>query len=52
MKNVNFLLGIAIFLAIIWIIASVTRFIAGALLNMFLVVAVVLFVIWLVRRIM
>lgn len=51
MKNLNYLLGIAVVLIIIWIVASLTRFLAGALLNLLLIVAVILLVVWAVRKI-
>ena len=42
------LLGIAILLIVIWIIARVVGFLAGALLNLLWIIALVLFVIWLI----
>lgn len=51
MKNLNYLLGIAVLLIVIWVAATVTRFIAGALLNLLLVAALVLLVVWGIRRI-
>ena len=50
MKNLNYLLGIAVVLIVLWVVATVTRFLAGALLNMLLLVAVVLLIVWAVRR--
>lgn len=46
------LLWIAIALIVIWLIASVTKFIAGALLHVFWIIAVVLFLVWLVRKVL
>lgn len=50
MKNLNWLVAVAVLLIIIWIVASITRFIAGALLNLLLVVAVILLVVWGIRK--
>lgn len=46
------LLWIAVALIIIWVIASVTKFIAGALLHVLWIIAVVLFLVWLVRKVL
>lgn len=51
MKNVSLLVIAAVGLIIIWIVATVTRFLAGVLLNLLLVAAVILLIIWAVRRI-
>ncbi len=51
MKNLNLLLGIAIVLIVVWVLATVTRFLAGALLNLLLVAAVILLIVWAVRRV-
>ena len=45
------LLWIAILLIVIWLIASVTKWVVGALLHVLWIVAVVLFIAWLVRKI-
>lgn len=45
------LLWIAIALVILWVIASVTKAIVGAALHVLWIVAVVLFIAWLVRKI-
>lgn len=50
MKNVNTLVVIAIVLIMVWILASITRFLAGALLNLLLVVAVILLIVWAVGK--
>jgi hypothetical protein len=50
MRNLNYLLGAAIVLIVIWVLATVTRFIAGALLNLLLFLALILLVVWAVRR--
>jgi hypothetical protein len=41
------LLYIAILLIVIWVVARIVGFVAGALLNLLWIVALVLFVIWL-----
>lgn len=46
------LLWIAVALIIIWVVASVTKFIAGALLHVLWIIAVVLFLVWLVRKVL
>jgi hypothetical protein len=51
MKNLNFLLVIAVVLVVLWVIASVTRFIVGAMLNLLLVFAVILLILWAYRKI-
>jgi hypothetical protein len=50
MRNLNYLLAIAAVLVVIWIVASVTRFIVGAMLHLLLIVAVVLIAIWAIRK--
>lgn len=50
MMNMNSVLTLAVILIVIWIIASITKFIAGALLNLLLLAAVVLLLVWAVRR--
>jgi hypothetical protein len=45
------LLWVAVVLIIIWVIAGVTKWVAGALLHVLWVVAVILFLVWLVRKI-
>lgn len=45
------LLWIAIVLIIVWLIASITKWVAGALLHVLWIVAVVLFITWLVRKV-
>lgn len=45
------LLWIAILLVVVWLIASITKWVAGALLHVLWIVAVVLFIAWLVRKI-
>jgi hypothetical protein len=51
MKNLNILLVIAVVLVVLWVIASVTRFIVGAMLNLLLVFAVILLILWAYRKI-
>lgn len=51
MKNLNSLLVLAIVLILIWLVASVTRFVAGALLNLLLVGGVILLIVWGIRKI-
>lgn len=51
MKSLNSLLVLAVVLIAIWVLASVTKFIAGALLNLLLVAAVVVLLVWGYRRI-
>lgn len=51
MKNLNSLLVLAIALILIWLVASVTRFVAGALLNLLLVGGVILLIVWGIRKI-
>lgn len=51
MRNLNYLVAIAVVLVIVWVLATVTRFIVGAMLNLLLVVAVILLVVWAVRRV-
>lgn len=46
MKGINAILALAIVLILIWVLASVTRFIAGAMLNLLLVAALVLLIYW------
>jgi hypothetical protein len=50
MNKFNSLLGIAVILAVIWVVATATRFVAGVLLNLVLVAAVIFFGLWLFRR--
>lgn len=47
----NNLLWIAILLIILWVIASVTKFVVGAVLHLLWVLALVLLVIWVIRKI-
>ncbi|CAN5684881.1 hypothetical protein BH23GEM3_BH23GEM3_05220 [soil metagenome] len=42
------LLGIAILLIVIWAVARIVGFVAGAMLNLLWIVALVLLVIWLI----
>jgi hypothetical protein len=51
MRNLNFLLVIAIVLVVIWVIASITRFVVGAMLHLLLVLAIILLIVWAIRRI-
>jgi hypothetical protein len=51
MRNLNFLLVIAIALVVIWVIASITRFVVGAMLHLLLVLAIILLIVWAIRRI-
>ncbi|MFL6530178.1 MAG: DUF5670 family protein [Chthoniobacterales bacterium] len=46
----NSLIWIAILLVIIWVVALVVLKITGAILHLLLIVAVVLFVVWLIRK--
>lgn len=45
------LLWIAVVLIIIWVVASVTKWVVGAALHVLWIVAVVLFIAWLVRKV-
>lgn len=47
----NNLLWIAIVLILLWVVASVTKFVVGAMLHLLWIVAIVLLVIWLIRKI-
>lgn len=47
----NSLLYLAILLVVIWVVARVVGFVAGALLNLLFAVAVVLVIVWLFRRV-
>ena len=47
----NNLLWIAIALIVLWVIASVTKFVVGAVLHLFWVLAIILLVVWAVRKI-
>lgn len=47
----NNLLWIAVVLILIWIVASFTKFVAGALLHLLLVVAVILLAVWAFRKV-
>ncbi len=47
----NNLLWIAGLLVIIWIVAAVTEFVVGAVLNLLWIVALILIAIWVVRKI-
>lgn len=47
----NNLLWIAVVLIILWIVASVTKFVVGAVLHLLLVVAVILLAVWAFRKI-
>jgi hypothetical protein len=50
MRNLNVLLAVAAILAVLWIVGTVTRFIAGVLLNLLWIVAIILLVLWAIRR--
>lgn len=50
MKNINGILLLALLLIVIWIVATVTRFIAGAMLNLLLLASIGLFIVWAFRR--
>lgn len=47
----NNLLWLAIVLVVIWVVASVTKFVVGALVHLLLALAVVLLVIWVIKKI-
>jgi hypothetical protein len=49
--NVNNLLWIAGVLILVWIVAAFTKFIAGALLNLLWVAALILLAVWAFRKI-
>ena len=49
--NVNNLLWIAVVLLVIWVIAAFTKFVAGALLNLLWVAALILLAVWAFRKI-
>lgn len=49
--NLNTLLWIAIVLLVIWVVASVTKFVAGALLHLLWILALILLAVWVVRKI-
>ena len=44
------ILTLAVVLIVIWLVASMTRFLAGALLNVVLLAAIVLFIVWGVQK--
>jgi hypothetical protein len=46
----NNLIWIALLLIIIWVIATVTRVVVGALLHVLWVVALILLIVWVVRK--
>lgn len=50
MKGINTLLALAVLLIVVWVVASVTRFIAGALLNLLLVAGIILLIMWGIRK--
>ena len=45
------LLVLAGLLIVIWVIASVTRFLVGVALNLLLLAAVILVIVWAIRRV-
>jgi hypothetical protein len=47
----NSLLWIAVVLIILWVVASVTKFVVGAMLHLLWILALVLLVIWVIRKI-
>lgn len=47
----NNLLWIAIVLLLIWVVASVTKFVVGAVLHLFWVLALILLAVWVFRKI-
>lgn len=47
----NNLVWIALVLVVIWVIASVTKFVVGAALHLFWVLAVILLLVWAVRKV-
>jgi ABC-type polysaccharide/polyol phosphate export permease len=47
----HYLIWIAIALAVIWVVARVIAGIAGVLLNLLWIVAIIVFVVWLIGRI-
>ena len=49
--GMNNLLWIAIVLIVIWVVAATTKFVVGALLHLFWVLAVILLVVWAVKKI-
>lgn len=50
MKNLNLMLAIAAGLILLWVLATITRFLASTLLNLLVAVAIVLLVVWAIRR--
>ena len=46
----NWLLTLAIVLVVLWIAAEVLGFVVGAALHLLWIAAIVMFVVWLVRR--
>lgn len=50
-SGMNTLLWIAIALVVIWVVAKVVGAVAGFLLNLLWIAALILFAIWLVRKI-
>ena len=50
MMSMSSVLTLAIVLIVIWVVASVTRFLAGAMLNLLLLAAIVLLLVWGVRK--
>lgn len=49
--NFNNLLWIAGLLLVLWVVASVTKFVVGALLHLLWIAALVLLVVWAYRKI-
>ena len=47
----NKLVLIAILLIVLWVIASVTKFVVGAALHLFWIVAIVLLAYWAIRKV-
>ncbi len=46
----NNLVWIAVALIVLWVLASVTKFVVGAVLHLFWVLAVILLVVWAFRK--
>jgi uncharacterized membrane protein required for colicin V production len=47
----NWLLWLAIILVVLWVLAEVLGFVLGAALHLLWIAAIVLFVLWLVRKV-
>lgn len=51
MRNLNALLLLAVALIILWVVAGITRFLAGAALHFLLIISLILFAVLAIQRI-